>query len=99
MQKKQDKQLDCSICSGQAPSILPENFDAWRLWLNVSTQWRAGGFQIVGLDYPAVFKIAEILYIDVTPDLFLKLRELEKYELDRLRKEADRNGERSANNR
>lgn len=92
MQKQTKQAIDCSTCSAQTPSILPENFDAWRLWQNVNTQWRASAFQVVGLDYPAMFQVAEVLYIDMSPDLFGKIRELERYELERLRKEADKDG-------
>lgn len=93
MQKQTNKELDCNTCSANAPSVIPENVDAWRLWQNVNTQWRASAFSIIGLDYSAMFQVAEVLYIDMTPDLFRKIRALEKYELERLgKKEADRNG-------
>lgn len=55
---------------------MPENEDAWELWTLAGTQWRVG-FSVVGLDFPAVFQIAELHGIEMTPNLFQKLKVLE----------------------
>jgi hypothetical protein len=73
--------------------IWPENEDAWDLWQAVNTQWRASGFGLVGLDYPAVWQTAEILEIEVTKPLFKKIQALERFELSRSRKTNDEQGE------
>lgn len=55
-----------------------------------STQWRATTFSVIGLDYNAVIRLAEIYDIELTPMRFTMLRELERLELVRARKEADK---------
>ena len=57
--------------------------DAWVLWLAVQTQWRAGGFGIVGLDYPALFQIAERMGIEVSVCTMKKIQALERGELEK----------------
>ncbi len=70
---------------------MPENADAWDLWNLCSTQWRVG-FSLVGLDYLAVYETAKIHEIEMTPQLHQKIRVLERFELERAKKEADGNG-------
>lgn len=60
---------------------MDENQQAWFLWSLVDTQWRVAAFSIVGLDYPAVFQIAKLYDIEVTPALHQKIRLLEIQEL------------------
>lgn len=49
---------------------------------------------MIGLDYNAVFKLAEIYGIELTPGEFSKLRVLEACQLERVRKEAkNQNGD------
>ena len=43
----------CAGCDWN-PDLMAENVDAWELWLNIHTQWRAGPAGAIGLDYPAV---------------------------------------------
>lgn len=74
----------------KCPELLPENYDVWALWTFCFTQWRAGGFGIIGLDYPAVFRVAEVLGIEVTEDLLIKLRYLEHKQLEHFRKKGGR---------
>lgn len=61
-----------------APQLLPENEDAYQLWQNSQTQWRTGGMGIVGLDYPAAFRIAKLLDIEISTCLFSKIKALER---------------------
>jgi len=68
------------------------NADAWELWGRINTQWRVGAFAIVGLDYPAVFQVAELLGLELTPNLFYKIQLLEGKSLERFRKEVKQSG-------
>ncbi|WP_288229818.1 DUF1799 domain-containing protein [uncultured Desulfovibrio sp.] len=56
--------------------LLAANEPVWRLWLLVRTQWRVG-WSLVGLDYPAVFAVAEVHGMAMTPALFRGLQTLE----------------------
>lgn len=47
------------------PDLDPLNADLWLLWLQVQTQWRAGGMGLVGLDWPAVTAMARWLGYDL----------------------------------
>jgi hypothetical protein len=57
---------------------MPENYDAWELWMYSSTQLRTSFSGVIGLDYNAVFKVAKCLGITVTPGILRKLGILEK---------------------
>jgi len=60
---------------------MDENRDAWDLYCAMQTQWRASGFGVIGLDYAQIWPVAELLEIDVTQDVFRKIRLLEAEEL------------------
>lgn len=66
------------------PRLWAENEEALRLWGEIQTQWRATGFGVVGMDWPAAFAVARVLHVPVTERLFKKLRALERAELERL---------------
>src|SRR5690554_1446570 len=83
IQKQTATQYDCALCPDRSPKLLPENREAWTLWILANTQWRVSGFSPIGLDYPAVFQIAEIYGIQVTPALFFKLKSLELQEINK----------------
>lgn len=55
-----------------------------------NTQWRIQGLVPVGLDFPAVFQIAEVNLVEVTPALFQKMRLLETCQLTKEIKEANK---------
>lgn len=55
------------------------------LWQHVCTQWRATGFGLLGLDYPAVRTEARHLGIHISYSLMRKLQALERFELNRKR--------------
>lgn len=57
--------------------IWPENWEAVRAFLSVSSQWSVGVNGPTGLDYSRVRAGLEMAGIEVTPDLFGKLRVLE----------------------
>jgi hypothetical protein len=86
-QEQAAKQYDCSGCGDRCPELLPVNRAVWRIWQLINTQWRVNAFALVGLDYPAVFQIAEVYGWEITPAIYEKLRILEIHELDRHRKE------------
>ena len=58
------------------PVLIPQAADIWRLWCRCSTQWRVG-MDIVGLDYNALFKVAEVYGITVTPRVLEGIQALE----------------------
>jgi hypothetical protein len=64
------------------PAIIPEASDAWDLWTMVQTQWRASGFGLIGLDYPAVRLVAEAMEIAWTGDLLSQIRAMESKTLE-----------------
>lgn len=80
---------ECATCEARAPALFPENRDAWRLWNAACTQWRTSFGGVVGIDYTAVFYIAQAMDIEITPALMEKLKRLEMYEVSRLNKEED----------
>jgi hypothetical protein len=64
--------------------------DAWELWNAAGTQWRVSAFAVIGLDYPAVFQLAEIYGITIIPALHQKIQVLERCTLEQMRKETMR---------
>lgn len=77
------KKISCSGCPWEPEPILPINQDVWQVWVSVQTQWRAGGFGLIGLDYVAVEAEAERQEIELSRCDWLKLKALEHYELGR----------------
>ncbi|MBA2881834.1 hypothetical protein HNR65_002165 [Desulfosalsimonas propionicica] len=61
---------------------MAQNADAWELYNVAATQWRFGPNGITGLDFPAVFELAEIMEIEKSADLLRKLKALETSALD-----------------
>lgn len=96
MSRQQGYEPSCSTCDYRCPELLRENEDAWELWALSSTQWRATAFGLIGLDYGAMFKLAEVYQIDVDPGLFAKVKMLEISQLERdharQRQEVDSHG-------
>lgn len=76
--------LDCASCEHGPPRLWAENEQALRLWGEIQTQWRATGFGVVGMDWPAAFAVARVLRVPVTERLFKKLRALERAELEHM---------------
>lgn len=60
---------------------MEENRDAWELYSALQSQWRVSGFGMVGLDYSQIWPVADVLEIEVTADVFRKIRLLEAEEL------------------
>lgn len=67
---------------------MPGNQEAWFLWMNAKTQWRAGGLGVVGLDLPAVRMVAGMLGIRWSLGLMRKVQALERHELERMAPDA-----------
>ena len=65
---------------------MEQNAEAWELWQMVNTQWRAGGMGIIGLDYPAVWTMAKMIEIEMTPCLMMKIQKLEYAVLESMNK-------------
>ncbi len=59
--------------------IMPENWDAMRLFLAVETQWRRAGIAgiAVGLDYGVLPMAAGAMGIELDGDLFGRVRVME----------------------
>lgn len=49
----------------------------WALYEACQTQWRSGGFGVIGLDYPTLFMVADRMSIKVDELMLEKLRQLE----------------------
>ena len=72
--------------------VWPENWDALRVFLAMSTQWRIGGMAGVpaGLDYGALPMVLRFLRLKPDPDLFDRLQVMEGAALDAFIAEAQR---------
>ena len=64
--------------------VLPENWFAFRLFMDLQTQWRMGVWSPTGLDYQAVKAAFELLAIPRKKwtELFRDIQELESYFLE-----------------
>lgn len=62
---------------------MSENMEVYEIWVLCCTQWRSNGFTLFGIDLPAVFQIADIYGIEITPGFILKIKALENFELAR----------------
>jgi hypothetical protein len=88
---------DCEECEYNCPELLEENNETWRLWNVANRQWCVGTVGNMdrimsiplGLDYTAMFTIANAMDIDVCPSMLRKIHMLEKYEIERIRKELE----------
>ena len=70
---------------------MPENQEVLHLWQSIRTQWRAAGFGLVGLDYPAVRGEAEKIGINTDTCNWRKIQALERCEL-KIQSEGTGNG-------
>ena len=69
------------------------------MWLKVSgTCFRSNGFGPASLDYTAMFKVADIHHVDVTPCTFSKIQALERFTVQQQHEDAsdDQDGRHSA---
>lgn len=64
---------------------MSEAADVWRLWCRCATQWRVG-MSLMGLDYNALFRVAEVYGIAVTP---LVLEVIQALEADVLKEQEE----------
>jgi len=68
----------------QYPSeLMPENRDAWDLWLEISTQFEMSMMGRTGLKYEAMYREADRMGISIDNGMKRKIRSLEVYELNR----------------
>lgn len=49
----------------------------------MASQWRVSMSGLVGLDYPAVFQVAEALAVEMTPGMIKKIQALERKVMQR----------------
>lgn len=80
---------DCADCQYKRPRLEAENYTVWRLWDAIRTQWRTSFGGAVGLDFIAVKAIADVLDIELTPNLLKKLAKLEAMNLDKWAKKSE----------
>lgn len=62
--------------------MMPENREAWAIWQEVKTQWRASGMGIIGLVYSEVRQAATELGIEYSPGMRRKIKVLERVSLE-----------------
>lgn len=86
---------ECAECSFACPALDDENVEAVELIDASGTQWRSSGFGVIGLDYPAVFAVAERIDIDVDDAMLHKLRAVERVTLAEDRKRAEKDKEKT----
>ncbi len=63
--------------------MMPENVEVLELWIEVQTQWRAGGMGLIGLDYREVRERADELDIDMSTCVWRKIKMLENKVLEK----------------
>ncbi|MBQ7418165.1 MAG: DUF1799 domain-containing protein [Acidaminococcaceae bacterium] len=72
---------------------MPENREVWQLWSYCNGQVRTAGLgSVVGIDYNAMFKVADLLGIDMIPAVLAKVQALEEV----LRKKVNQDGKRKS---
>lgn len=77
------KNPPCGNCEyGTPPDLLPENEEAFDLWMEVRTQFRGAGFSIIGLDYQAVRDEAEDMGLSFSGSLKRKIKALERHTVE-----------------
>ena len=70
--------------------MLSENKEAWHLWTVCNTQWIAGGFGVIGLNYQTVMEMAKLYMIEITPNLMAKIRILEREYLKKINEKGNK---------
>ena len=78
--------LDCEACPGRCPELSQDNEPAWSIWATIQTQWRFGMSGPVGLDYPAVWLVAESMGVEMHAANLGRIRALEREALEHMRK-------------
>ena len=84
---------DCSTCEARPPQLMPMNRRVYHLWLHCQTQWNwSGGMEplLTGLDYPGIYRIAEMMDVEITPSDLYKLQALEWDTIQRTREKMKR---------
>lgn len=93
-QVQSGKSIDCNDYKGSGipcSNLPPERGQAeeefLEVWAYANTQWRVGGMGAVGLDYPAIFRVAEMLDCEVDEIFLRRLKAIERAELNNLQSE------------
>lgn len=64
-----------------------ENTETWELWSYCAGQVRISGLSdIIGIDYNALFQVATVLGIEVTPGVLKKINAMEMIMREEVRK-------------
>lgn len=64
-----------------------ENTEAWEVWSYCAGQVRTSGLgDIIGIDYNALFQVAIVLGIEVTPGILKKINAMEMIMREEVRK-------------
>jgi hypothetical protein len=64
-----------------------ENTETWELWSYCSAKVRTRGLgDIIGIDYNALFQVAIVLGIEVTPGILKKINAMEMIMREEVRK-------------
>ncbi len=64
--------------------------EALRLWNVVQSQWRIGMAGATGLDYPAVYRVAETIGVEIDDDVLSLLQALEAEQIESWGEKAER---------
>ena len=93
--QKQGKETPCEGCKNQRPELIEENYKAYFLYKKIQTQWHYAGMTgaRTGLDYNALFKVAEIYDIDVDESIMAKIQAIE---IEALRKQNEENKQKTS---
>jgi hypothetical protein len=74
-------------CSNLPPEFGETEEEFLYVWRYANTQWRVSSMGPVGIDYQAVFKIAETFGVDVDETFIRRLKAIELAEIQDMHKE------------
>jgi len=73
-----NEKAPCEGCEHNPPTLDKENLDVYELLRASTTQWKISAMgDVMGLDYNTVFKIAEILEIEIDHEKLKALQAVE----------------------
>jgi len=78
------KKAKCEGCEYEQPKLTGEAADVFDVFYRCQTQWRSGGFGVIGLDYSVVFKVADVCGVSITPAFVRYINACEQVALERI---------------
>jgi sirohydrochlorin ferrochelatase len=84
-----------ALLAAEANLVAWEAREALRLWAAVQSQWRVGMGGATGLDYAAVYRVAETIGVDLDDTVLPLLQTLEAEQLDDWQERAERERDRA----